>query len=641
MNTKEVRAQRLKPNDGSRRFLFYDIETDGLDATQFLFGVVMDMEGNHQTFYSAADMRRRIENEAVWLGENSELHVYGHNSNRYDIFSMFTAPELLNMNIIGTNDMTRIIAAQQTIVHPMGTGTVWWCDNTSLHPNCRLSELGEALGVPKGETPAEMMEGTYRATFGNESNDWPEEHIAYCVNDCEVLRLAFLQFWDTINELVGSSTRTYYPAWTSSSNAWRYWCMTAWPEHWAWNQRARSRGRDTKGEYLRNPDGTIRTYRRERVWIDEHLNACAGKAYFGGRSEVLTDLGATHHGLDGLDVNAFYPSVMVKYPFPDPRRARNQKPAPGSTAKELLTTFANDTKALYICDLTLTAGPSASRFLPTRTDEGRLNWSGDHFTGWLCQPEIEYALTHGWEMDDLREMHRYERMYPFKQVQQNLYDLRLKYKAAQDPRAGSVKILNNGLYGVFAMKTRHERITHLPEIEDIMSNPAYHLEYDLNFWDSGCSLPYLTSHELGPDPHRQIYAFAAFITSYARTELQAAIDAIGRPYCYYCDTDSIWFSSERREHAERLLTIHSTELGAWDWVDQDVETATFWEPKAYVMLKDGEKSVKHKGCSQSDGDLTKPQTHRQVRQWATALRRGQIAGESFLVEKRSRRHCVE
>ena len=86
------------------------------------------------------------------------------------------------------------------------------------------------------------------------------------------------------------------------------------------------------------------------MWIDEHLNACAGKAYFGGRSEVLTDLGATHHGLDGLDVNAFYPSVMVKYPFPDPRRARNQKPAPGSTAKELLTTFANDTKALYICD---------------------------------------------------------------------------------------------------------------------------------------------------------------------------------------------------------------------------------------------------------------------------------------------------
>lgn len=635
MSRKELRAQRLPRNDESRYHLFYDIETDGLDASKFLFGVVMDEDGEYTLHHTAEDMHERIQNEAIWRGGMGQTtYAFAHNGNRYDVWSMFDASDFLRMRLI-TQGETNVIGALEG-------EHLWWCDSRALFPQMGLADLGRAIHSEKGETPDEMKEGTYRATYGDDPSKWPTEHVDYCVQDCEIIRQAFFLYWDELNALLGYDSRQYYLAWTAASNAWRLWCMLAWPDSWIWNQPQRSRARATAGQFRRDAEGGVITRPLQRCWIDGEMNDAAQTCYFGGRSHVLTEMGSTTYGNDGLDVNAMYPAQMVAHDFPDPMTAKHLTFSRQPTTESLYQMLSDDS-SLYLVECSLRASNGASLFLPHRNEDDRLKWDSTEFSGWLPQPELMYALEHGWEVEECSHLWKFKPFAdcPFTEIQTMLYEKRLECKLNNDPRQFVFKIMGNSLYGVFGMKTRVEQITNLDEVDLIMSDPDYHEEYALHFWDRDLILPYLTSHDFQDPPFRQCYVIASFITSYARVELQRAIDLIGSEHCYYTDTDSIWFCSSRRAQAKQYLDIHESRLGAWDWVKQDVDEATWWEPKAYRMRIGTTLEVKHKGCSQSDGDLTKPQKHTQVRQMRTALRTGKRVGESHEVVKHSRRHLIE
>ena len=112
----------------------------------------------------------------------------------------------------------------------------------------------------------------------------------------------------------------------------------------------------------------------------------------------------------------------------------------------------------------------------------------------------------------------------------------------------------------------------------------------------------------------------------------------------YCDTDSIHIHNI--DALENIPLDIGPELGQWGWetpknFDLDiVPKAIYWERKAYVWFSPkGDKiKIKHKGCSESDGDLTKEQVNISVIQPRTAMRRGIKSGYENVVPKRSARY---
>ena len=71
-----------------------------------------------------------------------------------------------------------------------------------------------------------------------------------------------------------------------------------------------------------------------------------------------------------------------------------------------------------------------------------------------------------------------------------------------------------------------------------------------------------------------------------------------------------------------------------------IPKAIYWERKAYVWSNsEGKKlKIKHKGVSESDGDLTKEQFNISVIQPRTAMRRNIQSGYENVVPKRSSRY---
>ena len=111
----------------------------------------------------------------------------------------------------------------------------------------------------------------------------------------------------------------------------------------------------------------------------------------------------------------------------------------------------------------------------------------------------------------------------------------------------------------------------------------------------------------------------------------------------YCDTDSVHVCG--LESLDEIPLTIGKELGEWGFEFAKghkgiIPSAIYWERKAYVWFNEkGEKlKIKHKGVSESDGDLTKEQVNISVIQPRTAMRRGIQSGYENVVPKRSSRY---
>ena len=112
----------------------------------------------------------------------------------------------------------------------------------------------------------------------------------------------------------------------------------------------------------------------------------------------------------------------------------------------------------------------------------------------------------------------------------------------------------------------------------------------------------------------------------------------------YCDTDSVHIHNI--DSLENIPLDIGPKLGQWGWEKPKdsacdiVPTAVYWERKAYVWFdgKGDKIKIKHKGVSESDGDLTKEQTNISVIQPRTAMRRGIKSGYENVTPKRSARY---
>ena len=591
---------------GKRKWkrIVWDIETWGLDARNFAFACSIAVEtGEERTFYSAGEARDYFESQAPCL-------VYAHNQFGFDAWSLMSKVEAKEAKKI----------AMGTNIYELTLNRVRYRDTKHLFP-MKLSDLGAALGFPKGETPEDYITGKRR--------EITPEDVAYCKQDCRILVRAINDLEASVAEWIGRPVSETVLPLTTASLAYRVWSETSWPEHWGYWKNDRSGGRDwVKG-----------------VSCDPYFNQTAKEAYAGGRVQVLCEPGVDQFDIVSYDANSMFPSVQHGYQFPDLRRCMRV----GPTAHALDDSIEDPDRVSW-ANVTLSPTAGAQRFLPNRNDKNRLDWTMGEFSGWLAGPELEYALGDGgWELDSIRELNTAAAINPFKSHVSRFFDLKAEAQRTGDPRRVFYKLILNSGYGRFAMRATPKRVENPEEMEKAFESEDFEERYELRFYDPRTlTLPYLVDREsANRTPGSQWFGFAAWITSGARVELQKAIHAAGE-HAKYVDTDSVYMGVEAQEEFERSIPLGDA-LGEWKQEQEaPIRRAVFWEPKAYTLFgNDGLRAkVRHKGVDIKDrhgnflenaGDLRKPQISTTTTKLYTSLRRGLEPGVRQVTRKLSKR----
>jgi len=590
------------------RYYAFDIECAGLNPTKPLLICLTPFEK-----YS-----NRLDSEYVFKGENCKTDfktwldslpknfnhiIYAHNGSRFDIYSVF--------------DKWGIVAAEKferkgRIFYIKYNRSVQFRDSINI-----LQAPLKAFGA-KGVTPQKFIDenhpdyGKYEAIT--------QTDIDYCIQDCLVLRDALVEMKSLYGEWVGNP-EVELPL-STASMAHRVWTVRYFPDEWRWVR--------TKGK--------MKGRREFSTFIDERAEASARNAYYGGRVQVIGEAGEAYDSVISLDCNSMFPTAMLNK-FPDPTTTR----------------LSNDLESvrrggfLYWGKFKLRAGDNSPTFFPSKNEEGRRDYTQRIFEGYLCSPEVEYALENGWVVEEYSDLfYARKSIEPFTDYVKFFYGLRLEMKANDDPRQSLIKLMLNSLYGVFGTKGEQKRIESPNEIAEIFSTGEID-NYEIHFWNAESDSFYLKSKEYSEPPEHTVFQWCAFITSYARISLERAIQSVnewGRQVVY-CDTDSVHFTDFNGSLEGCPLNIGGS-LGDWsvesvvknDIIHQYAQTAIYYEPKVYSwFVTDEPIKIRHKGCSDSTGDPTIPQTNRSVLLYRTALRRQLESGVEIKTVKRSKRWC--
>ena len=601
---RRIMPTKRKP---SLRFTL-DTETWGLDARKLAFGVIQNVDTLEQyVFYDFEDGKKWIQEKRKEYMEingitekDARVLVYAHNGWKYDYLGFFTIHQIKQADKIDSKG--RILVA--TI------DGVEYRDYKTL-VQVSLSQIGEALGFPKGTTPMKFR-------IGDESQGITQEDIDYCTQDCRILSEAIKSLEATYKEWTDSKHDLELPL-TTASLAYRVWCAKYWPSHW---NTINKQGKKVDIAFCANI-----------------FHEALQDSYIGGRVQVIGEPMKLYPNTISLDRNSMYPSEMVEQVFPDMMGATYCKPY-----RHNFDRLLNDPEYCIWADITLEGDIP---FLATTTEEGRRCWTSTTFTGWICEPEIKHALELGYEVTEIRNLHYSKAIRPFQEFVEFFYNLRVEMRKKGDPSQLWIKLILNALYGRFAMRDIPKRIDNDEEIEKIIEAGQLD-QYHFDYYDGvrGC-LPFLVAIEGDKKASSTWFGFASFTTSYARVSLNRAILAAGGG-AYYCDTDSIFFNADRLPEVLEEIEL-GNELGQWDYEIREPTNFIGYEPKAYLFITDEREKVKirHKGVSLTDeagnlvpqaGDLTKEQFSRNVIQYRTAMRRNLPLGSKHIQSKVSKRH---
>ena len=605
MNTyrtlKRLKAKRLTKKT---RIYYWDIESWGLNPRNVAFIIVKpERQYTKQMpeewiFSSAEHMREWIDT----LPSTKKHVFYAHNSHKFDTLALYTAEEII--------DSPKCMAGS-TIY------TLQPRKNLEFRDSMHILSAPLASYGAKGITPEKFIDED-NPGFGDVLSI-TDIDLDYCRLDVDILRDAIITMREAYRDWTKKEDADL-PL-TAASLAYRVWCANSWPEEWSYVGKS----------------GT----RYYSVTFPSAANEAAKKGYYGGRVQVFD-------GFDGIEVfnvmsgdrNSMFPAEMMVQDFPNPDKVYCRFPSvPG-----LLS--AKRKGWTYWGHVVMEASPDAELFLPTIINK-KADYNQTSYDGFLMYPEINYALEHGWKLVGVKELYVAPPCNHFAHHVSYFYDQRMRLKAAGDPRQQFIKIGPlNSLYGKLGQKDRCNRIEDIEGINKITQEDGWQDKYSVHFWSVNSSKFYLQENEPSGISKNTFFPWAAAVTSYARVSLQSSISKCRKAgyEVVYCDTDSIHIHDI--DSLENIPLDIGPELGQWGWekpknyaVDL-VPKACYWERKAYVWFSDsGDKiKIKHKGCSESDGDLTKEQFNVSVIQPRTAMRRGIQSGYENVTPKRSRRY---
>ena len=583
----------------------YDIESWGLYASRYSFSVVMNIDTEeYHVFHDAQEMREFFES-------NSPCMAYAHNGNSFDIFSMYTRDEIYENKMLMRN----------TDILEVTINKVTYRDSKYLLP-LRLHQIGSSMGFPKGITPQKFIDGIPQPIT--------QQDIDYCIQDNLILVRALKGLEESYADWCGMPRGTVQLPLTTASLAYRVFSSTSWPKHWGYQDKK-------KNKYVK------------RISCKAWFNNTAQRAYYGGRVQVFTEPGKEVQDIISFDANSMYPSAQVNNPYPDARKCYRV----GATFSTLMTHLKRKDRIVW-ADVDLVAiEDNAQLFLPNKNKEDRLDWTQREFSGWLCEPEIKFALENGWIVENVRHINSSLVLYPFDDFINYFYNLRKEMKQNNDPRELFCKLIINSCYGRFGMRPYEKRISDLKGIAKAQDSEDYSERYLLRFYQPGkCEYPYLLdTKSFSRTPESQMFMWASFITSYARVDLANAIKAAGKDICY-CDTDSIHVKLSALDSINENVPM-GDELKEWKLeTPKPIPKAIYWETKAYIhMNEDGSTiTAKHKGVRtkgsdgkwlEEAGDLTKLQHSFSTVKLATALRRNLTPGDLIIVPKKSKKWFKE
>ena len=137
--------------------------------------------------------------------------VYAHNAFGFDAWAFY--------NKLEVKDAQKLWKGSKLLSFKIAG--IEWRDSTDLMA-MRLGQIGDSLGLPKGETPEEYILGTVEKVT--------QEHIDYCVLDCEILRQSLLGLESEFAGWCGKPAGSVQLPRTAASMAYRVWSSMSWPD---------------------------------------------------------------------------------------------------------------------------------------------------------------------------------------------------------------------------------------------------------------------------------------------------------------------------------------------------------------------------------------------------------------------------
>ena len=474
------------------KFGAFDIETWGLDATKFAFGVVV---WNEQLSCGELHMKKQVffDKEEMFnfmISRKFKGYIwFAHNIN-YDLSGLLGNYLLKeNFNVLLGNG--RVING--TYQKEYGNGKnykIYFRDSMNFF-NVKLETLGKSLGYNKLETPDKFIVG--------KETEITEEDINYCIRDTEIVLKAVNSFSDMLYNLWGVNMAT-----------------------------------TIAGTALR----VFRTaYLEEDLKVSDY-DKFFRNSYFGGRTEVIEGRKEYVYPVYYHDFNSLYPSVMIDSEYPHPEYLIYLR----------YGTIQNIMEFEGVSEVIIEVPDMKYPPLPYKHN-GKLIFPIGKFSGWYNHNELRMAIKYGVKILEIkRQIYSEKTIKPFKNYIRDLYNMRLEAKKFKDKTKNLyTKLLMNSLYGKFAQRIEKRVFGVIYEIpkeieKEYNKDPkAWIFEpiRDTNFgyWKKVDENKKLILE----DSKHDIISFASYTTSYARMKLFEAVQEVYRKSgeVYYTDTDSI------------------------------------------------------------------------------------------------------
>lgn len=290
----------------------------------------------------------------------------------------------------------------------------------------------------------------------------------------------------------------------------------------------------------------------------DEVEAFCRRAYCGGISWVNPDIQEQEVGAGVVyDVNSLYPSVMDRYPYPVyyPTKVHD---------------FSEIGGYLWIASFTF-RGQKLSGKLPTLRANNQ--WVEDSYDGIITITSIDYeTIIENYRIDDLTFIEGYR----WAHSDDLLFHDFVKYwgdRKQQD--TGGLrqvdKLMLNSSYGKFGLNPDRCRKQAVYDAENkiVKYTPMKDENGDKKIEHDKCNN----------------VAIAAFVTAYARRELNRGVNA-STGFCY-CDTDSVHLATYKDKKTGQIITpsfggeVHPVKLGAWKRESEFIR-ARYLRQKTYI-----------------------------------------------------------
>jgi len=287
-------------------------------------------------------------------------------------------------------------------------------------------------------------------------------------------------------------------------------------------------------------------------------------------------------GLISLDYNSLYPSAMCYGLYPIDRY-KIMDPEQYEEHIKL--------KHLFIVECTLDGGNVKYPLVPYKTNEGNLVYRSDEFSGVYTSVDLVEALNLGYKIVKVTRGIYWRRSgVIFKDLINNLYNLRMEYKKQGNPLEYSTKILLNSGYGKFLEKiTTYYVYDDEKRFKNSLELPNGQFETRMNFERKLINKP---------------IQIGAFILSYARSCMNKIISDVGPENVWYGDTDSIYVPVNKIDKISLGPGLGCVKNDYGDNVF--VKSAIFLDSKRYYLeFNDGRSKCKFNGLNFSYGNKTR------------------------------------